>query len=207
MPVHPLWRPYVVPSDAQVAAARIGPQAHRPLAVVAPDPAWAGTYERLAAAIRDALGPVALAVEHVGSTSVPGLWAKPIIDVSVVVADPDDEDTYVPPLTARGLVLSIREPDWERHRLLRDEAPAANVHVWGPESPEHNRMRLFRDHLIADAGGRAAYGRFKAELAEHGFADVMHYNNAKSALVYDIYERAFAADPEHEHDPQPRPGR
>ena len=64
---------------------------------------------------------------------------------------------------------------------------------------------MFRDWLRDHPDDRAAYGALKTELATQGFAEVMDYNNHKAALVYDLYERIFAADPAHEHDPQPRP--
>ncbi len=99
------------------------------------DPAWATTYETLAAGIRTALGPVATAVEHVGSTSVPGLAAKPIIDINLIVVDSADESAYVPALEALGYVLHVREPGWHEHRLLRLEEPR------GQPARVHDRLR------------------------------------------------------------------
>ena len=83
-----------------------------------------------------ALGDRALSVRHVGSTSVPGLWAKPIIDVDLIVADSGDEAAYLPELEAAGFVLRVREPEWEEHRCLRGTDPASNLHVWSPGSEE-----------------------------------------------------------------------
>lgn len=204
MPTHPLWHPYAVPTDAEIAAARVLPAPAERVEVVAPDPGWAAAFERVREQIGAALGARALAITHVGSTSVPGLAAKPVIDVDLIVADARDEAAYLPALESAGFVLRIREPEWHEHRLVRGAEPVANVHIWSPDCPEPARHRMFRDWLRADDDDRRAYGELKLALAHQGFEDVMHYNNAKSALIYDIYERAFAADPAHPHDPQPR---
>ncbi len=203
--VHPLWRPFQQPTDEEIAAARVVPVGPEPVEVVSPDPAWPAEFGRVEARIRQALGERALAVEHMGSTSVPGLWAKPVIDVDLTVADSADEQSYVPDMEAAGFVLRGREPGWDEHRMLRGADPTSNVHVWSPGGREPQRTRMFRDWLRTHADDRAAYGDLKRRLAEQGFTDVMHYNNAKAALVYDIYERIFAADPAHEHTPRPRP--
>jgi len=204
MPTHPLWQPYAVPTDAEIAAARVQPAPAERVEVVAPDPGRAAAFERVREQIGAALGARALAITHVGSTSVPGLAAKPVIDVDLIVADARDEAPYLPALESAGFVLRIREPEWHEHRLVRGAEPVANVHIWSPDCPEPARHRMFRDWLRADDDDRRAYGKLKLALAHQGFEDVMHYNNAKSALIHDIYERAFAADPAHRHDPQPR---
>lgn len=205
MATHPLWHPYAVPTDAEVAAARLAPAPAERVEVVTPDPGWPAAYAQVRGRIEAALGERALAITHVGSTSVPGLAAKPVIDIDLVVADARDEAGYLPDLERAGFVLRIREPDWHEHRLVRGEDPVANVHIWGPESPEPARHRIFRDWLRTQDADREAYAAVKLALAQEGFEDVRHYNNAKSALIYDIYERAFAADPAHPHDPHPRP--
>jgi GrpB-like predicted nucleotidyltransferase (UPF0157 family) len=172
--------------------------------VVDPDPRWPEVYAELAARIRAALGTRALAVEHVGSTSVPGLAAKPVIDVDLTVADSADEPSYLPELEAAGFTLRVREPDWEEHRCLRGEHPVCNLHVWSPGAIEPQRHRVFRDWLREHDDDREAYGALKRELATSGsFDSVMDYNNQKGALVYTIYERIFVADPAHPHTPQP----
>lgn len=127
------------------------------------DEAWPNTYARLAPAIRDALGHVV--VEHVGSTSVPGLDAKPIIDVNLLVTDSADEPSYVPALEGLGYVLVIREPEWHEHRLLRHADPAVNLHVFSTGCPEHERMIMFRDRLRSDDAARDRYLATKRELA------------------------------------------
>ena len=98
----------------------------------------------------------------------------------------------------------------EQHRFFRGHAPESNVHVFSPGALEPRRQRLFRDWLTANTDDRQAYGALKRSLAQQGFSDVMHYNNAKAGLIYDIYdiydiyERIFRADPASEHDPHPR---
>lgn len=201
---HPLWRVYQVIPDEQVAAARVEKHVPRPVVVTAPDPAWPAAYDEVRARVVGALGERLLAIEHVGSTSVPGLHAKPVIDVDVIVADAGREEDWLPDLEAAGLKLRVREPSWEEHRLLRLEQPFANVHVWGRDAQEPQRHVLFRDWLKEHADDHAAYADLKCALGEQGFTDEMHYNNAKSGLIYDIYERIFAADPAHPHTPRPR---
>jgi GrpB-like predicted nucleotidyltransferase (UPF0157 family) len=204
VPTHPLWRPYELADLDEVARLRVG-GASRPVEVVPYDAAWPAQYDVVAARIRAALGDRALLLEHVGSTSVPGLAAKPVIDVNLLVADSGDEPAYVPDLAAAGFVLRIREPEWEQHRVLALEDPKTNLHVFSPGSREPARTRMFRDWLRTHPDDREAYANLKSTLATRGFTDVMDYNNHKAAMVYDIYERIFIADPEHPHDPQARP--
>lgn len=201
---HLLWRPHDPPTAEQIAAARVAPTDQAVVEVVAPDPSWPDQFERVRALIREVLGERALVVEHVGSTAVPGLWAKPVIDVDLTVADSADEPAYLPDLEAAGFVLRVREPDWEQHRCLRGADPVANLHVWSPGSAEARRHRMFRDWLTTHADDREAYAARKRELATQGFTDAMQYNNHKAALVYDIYERIFTADPDHPHTAHPR---
>jgi GrpB-like predicted nucleotidyltransferase (UPF0157 family) len=201
---HPLWRPYEPPTDGEIARARVIPVAPASVEVVPPDPGWPDAFVRVRSRVLDALGARALSVEHVGSTSVPGLWAKPIIDVDVTVEDSGDEASYLPDLEAAGFELRVREPEWEEHRCLRGEDPAANVHVWSPGCIEPQRTRAFRDWLREHEDDRRAYAALKRDLAGQGFTDVMDYNTAKGGLIYDIYERIFVADPAHPHTPRPR---
>lgn len=203
---HPLWRPYDRPSDEDIAAARVGGRDVVPgnrVQVVAPDPDWPATYDEVARIVREALGERVLALQHVGSTSVPGLWAKPVIDADLTVADSGDEPSYLPDLEASGFVLRVREPEWEQHRCLRLESPVTNLHVFSPGAIEPIRHRAFRDWLTSDDADREAYAALKRDLSTRPFESVMHYNNEKGELVYEIYERIFAADPAHPHAPQP----
>ncbi len=204
-PMHPLWRPYEPPTAEEIAAARVIPVGPEPVVVAPPDPQWSADFRRIESRIRAVLGDRVLDIEHVGSTSVPDLWAKPLIDVDLTVADSADEAAYVPAMEAAGFLLRAREPEWEEHRMFRGAEPTSNVHVWSPGAVEPRRTAVFRDWMRDHADDRAAYADLKRALATQGFTDVMDYNTAKGGLIYDIYERIFAADPAHEHTPQPRP--
>lgn len=164
--------------------------------VTDPDPAWPRHYDDLARRIRQALGWRALQLEHVGSTSVPGLAAKPVIDIDLTVADPGRERAYVPALEAAGFRLVIREPWWYGHRVLRAEEPRCNLHVFGFDSPEPVRHRIFRDWLRGNPAERHRYAAAKAAAAASANAageHVMQYNARKREVIREIYHRAFAA--------------
>lgn len=173
-----------------------GAAPHVGVDVAEPDPEWPARFDELAARIRTALGWRVLSLEHVGSTAVPGLPAKPIIDMDLTVADPDDEDAYVPALEAAGFELRIREPWWYGHRVLRAAAPNCNLHVFGYDSPELVKHRIFRDWLRGNAGERDLYAAAKRDAADaanaHG-EHTMQYNARKEQVVRDIYHRAFVA--------------
>lgn len=154
--------------------------------------AWPVRFEREARRIRTALGTRALLLEHAGSTSVPGLVAKPIIDVVLAVPDSTDEDDYVPALEAEGYALRIREPDWYEHRMLRKADPSVNLHVFSADCPEIDRMLAFRDHLRADAADRELYERTKRDLAAREWAYVQDYADAKTEVIEEIVGRALA---------------
>ncbi|MFD2758194.1 GrpB family protein [Gulosibacter faecalis] len=172
------------------------PQTREAIDLFEPDPAWPAAFARLESRIRHALGGRALEVLHVGSTSVPGLPAKPVIDVDLIVADPNHEPAWLPTLVDAGFVLTVREPWWHGHRLVKHRDPAANVHVFGPDAPEPWKHRVFRDHLRRNAVDRQRYADVKRELARiatAGRETVMEYNARKQACIREIYERAFAA--------------
>jgi GrpB-like predicted nucleotidyltransferase (UPF0157 family) len=156
------------------------------------DPAWAEWYAREEDRIRTALGPRALAVEHVGSTSVPGLAAKPVIDIVLVVADSSDEAAYVSDLEDAGYRLQLREPDWYEHRFLFDHEPDVQIHVFTIGSPEVERMLMFRDHVRTHSEDRDLYQRTKRELAAKRWVYVQDYADAKSSVVEAIIARALA---------------
>lgn len=156
------------------------------------DPGWATAFEREAKRIRAALGDQVLLLEHVGSTSVPGLPAKPIIDMVLAVPDSADEDAYVPPMEAAGYVLRIREPQWLEHRLFRGTDPASNIHVFTVGTAEIDRMLAFRDWLRRDADDRRLYEQTKRELAAREWKYVQHYADAKTDVVAAIMGRALA---------------
>jgi GrpB-like predicted nucleotidyltransferase (UPF0157 family) len=156
------------------------------------DPAWPALYEREAARIRSVLGDRVVQLEHVGSTSVPGLSAKPVIDIILVVPDSADEDRYVPDLLAAGYRLTIREPDWHEHRLFKGPDTNINLHTYSPGSPEIRRMLAFRDRLRTHPEELAAYEATKRELAGRTWAFVQDYADAKGTVVEAIIARALA---------------
>jgi GrpB-like predicted nucleotidyltransferase (UPF0157 family) len=159
------------------------------------DPAWPRLFECEAARARAALGNRAMQVEHVGSTSVPGLTAKPRIDMLLVVADSSDEAAYVPDLTSVGYRLHIREPDWFQHRLLKGPDTDVNLHVFSGGCPEIERMLRFRDWLRANPGDRELYARTKRELAQREWKYTQDYADAKTAVVEEILARAAEHTP------------
>jgi GrpB-like predicted nucleotidyltransferase (UPF0157 family) len=154
------------------------------------DPAWAGQFAREEKRIRTALGSRSLQVEHVGSTSVPGLAAKPIIDILLVVADTADEAAYLPDLEAAGYVLHARDFVPTEHRLLIDHNPDVHVHVLTIGDPEVARMLIFRHRLRSDLDDRDLYERTKRDLAALHWAYVQDYADAKSDVVEEIIARA-----------------
>lgn len=137
-----------------------------PVELVDYDPAWPVLFEREAARIRSALGDRIRLLEHAGSKSVPGLAAKPVIDIVLAVVDSADEVAYVPPMEAPDYVLRIREPDWHEHRLSKGPDTNFNLHVFSEGCPEIEGTLVFRDHLRSVAAERARYERAKRELAD-----------------------------------------
>ncbi len=169
--------------------ALIGGPERRRVVLAEPDPGWPERFEVEAARIRAALGSRALRIDHIGSTAVPQLAAKPVVDIDVSVADPDDEPAYVPDLQAAGYVLRVREPG---HRMLRTPALDVHVHVCALGSEWERRHLLFRDWLRHDAADRALYERTKRALADREYADVNDYADAKTDVIEAIMRRARA---------------
>jgi len=159
--------------------------------LVAYDDAWPARYVQHEQRIRAALGQRVVEVHHAGSTSVPGLAAKDVIDVVLVVADPADEAAYAPALEEAGYVFHLREPEWHRHRLFKERSPRVNLHVFGPGCEEVRRMLAFRDHIRSDGADRVLYERTKRDLAAHRWERVQDYADAKSAVVGEIMARAL----------------
>ncbi len=156
------------------------------------DPAWPAWYDSLAWRVRAALGKRVVALHHAGSTSIPGLAAKPLIDMLLEVADSADEAAYVPDLEAADFVLRIREPDWFEHRLLKSAAPPANLHVYTAGEEEVRRMLAFRDHLRRDRADRDLYEATKRTLAGRTWEKTQDYADAKSEVIAEIMSRALA---------------
>jgi len=154
------------------------------------DPAWPERFARDAERIRRALGDRAVMVEHAGSTSVPGMAAKPIVDIVLAVPDPAAEDDYVPALEGIGFVLYLREPDWHEHRLLKPPDRSVNLHVFAAGSTEIARMLRFRDRLRSSRADFDLYLAAKRELGARDWPYVQDYADAKSAVVEKILTRA-----------------
>lgn len=154
------------------------------------DSEWKSMYASEARRVQDALGSGVLLLEHVGSTSVPGLSAKPIIDMVMAVANSADEATYVPALEAIGYTLRIREPDWYEHRMLNPPDLSFHLHVFSVGCEEIDRMLLFRDRLRSHPEDRIAYENTKRELASRTWKYVQNYADAKSEVVQEILQRA-----------------
>jgi GrpB-like predicted nucleotidyltransferase (UPF0157 family) len=163
----------------------IGGREARAVVIADYDEAWPSRFEAQRTRIVGAL-PDAVAVEHIGSTSVPGLAAKPIIDVIVVPAG--DIASAVAPLEGAGYVLRVRETG---HVMLRTPAHDVHVHLW-TEPAEVGRHLLFRDWLRVDAADRARYAAAKRELATREWGDMNDYADAKSPVVTEITARAEA---------------
>ncbi len=148
-------------TEEQIRAATVGeltPHA-APILLQDYDPEWPRLFEREQARIRAALGDRMIGLEHTGSTAVPGLAAKPIIDMTLIVADSAEEDTYVPGLEAAGYVLRIREPEWYEHRLFKGPDTNVNLHTFSRGCEEIERSLLFRDRLRESDADRVFYER------------------------------------------------
>ncbi len=158
------------------------------------DPRWPEFFRREADRIRAVLGGRALRIEHTGSTSVPGLAAKPIIDMLLVVTDSADEAAYVPALERVGYVLRIRESNWHEHRMFQAPDTEVNLHVFSSGCPEIDRILLFRNWLRSNATDRDLYARTKLTLAQQEWRYVQNYADAKSAVVEEIIGRALGRD-------------
>src|SRR5207245_2322167 len=155
------------------------------------DPGWVDRFECEATRIRQALGDGALRIEHVGSTSVAGLAAKPIIDIVLVVADSARESAYARQLEEIGHRLHIREPEWHEHRLFKGPDEDLNLHVFSADCPEVARMLAFRDRLRACDADRELYARTKMALAGQEWKYTQDYADAKTAVVEEILGRAL----------------
>jgi GrpB-like predicted nucleotidyltransferase (UPF0157 family) len=154
------------------------------------DPEWPRLYEREEERIRAILGDRVRRIEHVGSTSVPELPAKPIVDIVLEVPDSSDESSYAAALEAAGYPLTIREPDWFEHRVFKGPDTNVNLHVFTEGCEEVDRMVGFRDHLRESAADRKLYADAKRELAGRDWKYVQQYADAKTSVVLEILARA-----------------
>ncbi len=165
-----------------------------PIVLVEYDPQWPDRFRYEAERVCAALGERALRVEHVGSTSIPGLIAKPVIDIILVVADSADEAGYVSALETVGYRLRIREPDWYEHRMFKGGEDDVNLHVFSTGCPEVDRMVIFRDWLRTNEGDRELYARTKRTLAQRAWKHTQNYADAKTAVIDQILSRGHAHD-------------
>jgi GrpB-like predicted nucleotidyltransferase (UPF0157 family) len=181
-------------TEEQLRAVTIGELRRHdaPIHLAEYDPDWPELFRREEVRIRATLGDRILLLEHAGSTSVPGLAAKPIIDIVLVVPDSSDEASYVPALEEAGYVLRIREPEWFEHRLFKGPDTNVNLHMYSAGCDEVDRMLRFRDWLRTHEDDRARYERTKRELARREWAYVQTYADAKTAIVEEILARAMA---------------
>lgn len=168
-----------------------------PITIVEPNPEWPQRFSEVKARIQKALGAMVLDVVHSGSTSVPGLPAKDIIDVDLTIKDATDESFYVKPLEEAGFRFILREPLWHQHRFFVENWPGAyhvNLHVWGPDSPEATRHRIFRDWLLKTPLDLELYAKVKREAAEQAAIagdSMMDYTLRKDETIHEILARAF----------------
>ncbi len=161
-----------------------------PIEVVDYDPAWPGRFERWRQRLGEELGEAATGIEHIGSTAVPGLAAKPIVDVQVVVPDVDDEPAYVPAIERAGVAFRARDPEHRYFRPDGDRPRDVQVHVYRAGSSGARAHLLFRDFLRADAAARDAYAALKRDLAARYRHDRIAYNEAKSHYILDALSAA-----------------
>ncbi len=184
-------------TEQQIQAAHVKPVAplNGTIYLAEYDAQWPRLFAREAERIRAVLDERIVLLEHVGSTSVPGLAAKPRIDMLLLVANTADEHAYVPDLERAGYALHIREPEWYEHRLFKGADTDINLHVFSPETgkTEIERMLLFRDWLRKHEADRQLYARTKRELAAREWKYVQNYADAKTAVVEEIMTRARAA--------------
>jgi GrpB-like predicted nucleotidyltransferase (UPF0157 family) len=180
-------------ADGPLKTGLIGGVEKRAIKIVDYDPDWAKKFETHARIIADALGASALRIEHIGSTSVPGLAAKAIIDIVVVVQDSTDESAYLPQLEAAGYVLRVREPDWNEHRMFKTPEMDVHIHIYSAGCPEIQRNLTFRDRLRHNIDDGRRYEQTKRELAEKEWPDMNAYTDAKTEVIESIIAASPAA--------------
>lgn len=173
--------------DEELESSLIGGLEPRTVKIVDYDPEWVNRFDEERGRLRAALGETARMIEHIGSTSVPGLAAKPVIDILLTVNDTEDESAYRSALESLGYELRVRESG---HRALRTQTRDVNVHIWPVGDPEVDRYLKFQDRLRKNPGDRALYERVKRNLAARDWRDINYYADAKSDVVKEILGRA-----------------
>jgi GrpB-like predicted nucleotidyltransferase (UPF0157 family) len=172
--------------DAYLDAVLVGGREARQVEIVDYDPAWPEAFEKHRRRIVNALGETARTVEHIGSTAVPTLAAKPIVDIMVTVDNPEDEAAYLRALEETGYVLRVREAD---HRMFRTPERDVHVHIWRRGSEDEKRHLIFREHLRSNPDDRDAYVALKRSLAGR-WKDVNYYAEAKGPFIRQTVESA-----------------
>jgi GrpB-like predicted nucleotidyltransferase (UPF0157 family) len=173
--------------DRHLEATLVGGFEPRRVIIADYDPGWPLRFESERDRLVTTLGSVITRIEHIGSTAVPGLAAKPVVDIIVTVADITNDDAFQPAIEGLGYELRVLEPE---HRAFRTVERDVNLHVWGDSDPEVERHLVFRDHLRRAPDDRALYERTKRELATRHWRDINYYADAKSTVVAEIMERA-----------------
>jgi GrpB-like predicted nucleotidyltransferase (UPF0157 family) len=179
----------------------------KPIEIQDYDSDWPLLYAREEARIRPILGDRVVRIEHVGSTAVPDLPAKPVIDIALEVPDSATESAYVPELEAAGYALRIREPEWFEHRLFKTSDSDVNLHVFTAACREVDRMLLFRDWLRTNAADRELYATAKRVLAARDWKYMQQYADAKTTVIHEIMSRAQATSQARRDRRAPAPGR
>jgi len=172
----------------------IGGIEKREIKITPYNPHWQKVFQTHATTIVNALGNAAMRIEHVGSTSVPGLGAKPIIDILLVVADSADETSYRIQMEQAGYQLRVREPDFHEHRMFRTHERDVHIHVFSSTSPEIQRYLTFRNRLRTNSAERQLYEQTKRKLAKEEWVDMNAYAEAKSEVIERIIGAAQAAN-------------
>jgi len=172
----------------------IGGIEKRAIKIAPYDRHWPEIFETHETILAKALGNAALRIEHIGSTSVPGLGAKPIIDILLVVADSSVESSYQTQMEQAGYQLRVREPDFHEHRMFRTHERDVHIHVFSPTSPEIQRYLTFRNRLRTNSEERQLYEQAKQKLAEEKWADMNAYAEEKSEIIERIIGAAQAAE-------------
>lgn len=180
-------------ADERSETVLIGGAEKREIEIADYDPEWPKKFDTHARLIAVALGRAALRIEHVGSTSVPNLAAKPVIDILVVVHDSADEPAYLPRLEEAGYVLRVREPGWHEHRMFRTPERDVHVHVYSAGCTEVERTLAFRERLRRNAGDRRRYEQTRRELAAREWPDMNAYADAKTEVIESILAASAAA--------------
>ena len=164
----------------------IGGKEHREIVIVPYNPQWPRIFQYHQKKIVSCLGSSVKQIEHVGSTSVPGLAAKPIIDMLLILEDSSSEESYLPAMQHIGYELRIREPDWFEHRMLRTKEKDVHIHVFSQGCSEIDRMIAFRNHLRKHDSYREAYAHLKRELAARDWDCMDDYARAKTQFIESI---------------------